>query len=110
MSVVQNILEGIIGNYIEVDEEQYVAMYSKRPLLDPYDKTVTRKQRIYLLKWNSNVDKDWRAVFARQKPVWYPFSNMPSIDIFAGPNKEFEEGITEWLTKLIFKKSKEMSR
>ncbi len=109
LRVIQNILEGIIGNYIEVDEEQYVALYDKRPIIEPYDKTVPRKQRIYLLKWNSNVNRRWNEVFSKDAPVRYPFSNMPSIDIFFQPNKELEDNIMDWLPGLIRKKIKEMA-
>jgi hypothetical protein len=110
LRVIENILEGIIGIYIEVDEEQYVALYTKRPLIEPYDKTVARKQRIYLLKFNSNLNRLWATKFPKDRPVRYPFSNMPSIDIFSGPNTMFVEELQEWLPRVINKKSKEISR
>lgn len=110
LRIIENILEGIIGNYIEVDGDQYVAMYEKKPSLEPYDKTITSKQRIYLLKWNTTVNRRWQEVFPKESPTWYPFSNSPSIDIFFAPNKEIEERITNWLPRFIHKISKEMSK
>jgi len=110
LKVIENILEGIIGTYIEVDEEQYVALYAKRPIIDPYDKTVARKQRLYLLKFNSNLNRLWATKFPKDQAVRYPFSNMPAIDIFSRPNMMFVEEMQEWLPRVINKKSKEISR
>lgn len=110
LRVIQNILEGIIGNFIEVDEEQYVALHDKKPIIEPYDKTVPRKQRIYLLKWNSNSNRRWNEVFPKNQPVRYPFSNMASIDLFSLPSMEFKRNIVEWMPGLIRRKIKEMPR
>ena len=107
LRVIQNILEGIIGTYVEVDEEQYVAMFNKRPAIEPYDKTTQQKQRIYLLRWNSNVQRLWSDKFPKETPVWYPFSNMPSIDIFYRPNVEFEDNLGELMPDLVRKATKE---
>lgn len=109
LSVIENILEGVIGNYIEVDEAQYVAMYQKRPAFDPYDKAVARKQRIYTLKANSAVKRRWQETFPKEQAVRYPFSNMASIDIFSIPNMEFKENLKERLPSLVRKKAKEMA-
>lgn len=110
LRVIENILEGIIGNYIEVDEEQYIGLFDKRPILDPYDKTVPRKQRIYLLRWNSNVNRRWNEVFPRETPVSYPFSNLPAVDIFGRPNMQFKEDLAEWMPDIIRKSIKEMPK
>lgn len=109
LRVIQNILEGIIGTYIEVDEEQYVAMFNKRPNIEPYDKTTQQKQRIYLLRFNSAVNRLWLDKFPKETPVFYPFSNMASIDIFYRPNVEFEDNINEVMPDLVRKAIKETS-
>ena len=43
LNVIKNIVEGTIGVFIEVDSEQYVAMYGKHPVRQPFDKTVPLK-------------------------------------------------------------------
>jgi len=110
LRVIQNILEGIIGTYIEVSEEQYIGLFGRKPVIDPYDKTVPRQERVYLVRFDSQINRIWQEKSPEEAPVKYPFSNMASIDIFFDPNREFIENINAWLPAIISRKSKEMSK
>jgi hypothetical protein len=108
MRVVENILDGTAGVYVEVDESQYVQLYGRQPrALKPYDKTVPRAQRIYLLKYTPEVQRLEMEVFHRRSLVRYPFSNTPSIDIFDQANTLVERNLKSWISESIKDISKE---
>ena len=108
MRVIENILDGTSGLYVEVDEQQYVQMYDRQPqALKPYDNTVPRAQRIYLLKYTPEVQRVEMEVFNRKVLVIYPFSNTPPIDIFDPANKLVETNLKLWISDSIKSVSKE---
>ncbi len=108
MRVIENILDGTSGLYVEVGEQQYVQMYHIPPkTLTPYDETVPRAQRIYLLKYTPEVQKVEMEVFSREVLVPYPFSNTPPIDIFEPANKLVETNLKLWMADSIKSVSKE---
>jgi hypothetical protein len=108
LRIIENILEGTIGTFIEVDEEQYVAMYGKRPVIRPFDSTVSIKQRIYLLRLSSNVLKKWRSAYPKKREVRFPFSNQPPTDIFDTANRYVEGEIDGWIDEAIKEAQKEI--
>ena len=98
LTVIKNILEGIVGTYVEVNEDQYVAMFKKKPVLEEtYDKTVAAKERIYLLKYTAELQKREMAVFKRQILIKYPFSNVPPINIFGSADEFVKENLKIWV-------------
>lgn len=112
LRVIENIVDGTAGTFVEVDEQQYIQMYGKLPRqsIAIYDKTVPRRQRIYLLRYSPSIQQREIATFGRQQLVSYPFSNTPPIDIFspainhankAGPI--FIRKITTMATKEYYK-------
>lgn len=108
MRIIENILDGTSGLYVEVDERQYVQMYDRQPkALKPYDDTVPSAQRIYLLKYTLNVQRIEMEVFNRKVLVIYPFSNTPPIDIFGQTNKLVEMNLKLWVADSIKSVSKE---
>jgi len=110
LRIIENILEGAMGTFVEVDEEQYVAMYSKRPIIQPFDKTVPLKKRIYIIRLTGDVRRRWRIAFPKNNIVRYPFSNQPPIDIFGPANKYTEENIRSWIDEAITEATKEIAR
>jgi len=108
LRVIQNILDGTIGAYVEISEEQYIAMFKKTPLVSQaYDKSVPRKQRIYLLRYNAQVQRQERITYGKRVLVRYPFSNTPPIDIFETATRFSEDTGTEFVAKSIKKATKE---
>ena len=110
LRIIENILEGAIGTFVEVDEEQYVAMYDKRPIIQPFDKTVPLKKRIYIIRLTGDVRRRWGNAYPRNNLVRYPFSNQPPIDIFGPANRYVEEEIKGWIAEAIKESQKEITK
>ena len=110
LRIIKNILEGTLGVYVEVDENQYVSMYNKRPQIVPYDKTVPASERIYLLRYTADLRSRELATFGRVVLVRFPFSNIPPIDIFEGAEKLVNENIGKWMADIIKDSIKENTR
>jgi hypothetical protein len=108
LRIIENILEGTIGTFIEVDEEQYIAMYGKRPVARPFDNTVSIKERIYLLRLNADVRRRWRSSYPKVSEVRFPFSNQPPIDIFDEANRYVKSEIRSWISEAIKQARKEI--
>lgn len=110
LSVIKNIVEGTIGTFVEIDAEQYVAMYKRHPVRQPFDKTVPLKERIYLIRLTNDVRRRWREAYPGNDMVRYPFSNRAPIDIFASANKYVEENMKKWIGEAITEVQKEITR
>ena len=110
LRIIENIVEGTIGRFAEVDEEQYIAMYDKRPIIQPFDRAVPLKERIYLLRVTGDLRRRWRETYPRNDMVRFPFSNTPPIDIFADANMYVEENIKDWIDEAIRESQKEIAR
>lgn len=110
LRIIENILEGSVGVFVEVDEEQYVAMYGKRPIIQPFDKAVPRKERIYILKLTGDIRRRWRIAFPKNDIVRYPFSNQPPVDIFSEANIYVQENIKSWIDGAIKESQKEIAK
>ena len=111
LKIILNTLEGTSGVYVEVTEEQYIQMYGKRPLsVESYDKTVPRKERIYLLRYTSKVQRREKEVFNRKVLVRYPFSNFPPIELFEPTIKFVESNFKTWLDDSMTNTTKEYSK
>jgi len=110
LKIIENIVEGTIGKFIEVDEEQYVSLFTKRPTTQPFDKDVPIKERIYLLRYTGDVRRRWKSTYPKKQPVEFPFSNQPPIDIFASANDYVNENINKWVEEAIRESNKEMVR
>lgn len=110
LRIIENILEGTVGLHVEIDEEQYIAMYDKRPIIQPFDRTVPLKRRIYIIRLTGDVRRRWRQAYPRDQIVRFPFSNQPPIDIFEAGSKYVEENIKDWINEAITTVSKEATR
>ena len=109
LRIIENILEGTIGTFAEVDEEQYIGMYDKRPAIQPFDRAVPLKERIYLLRLTGDLRRRWREAFPRRQMVKFPFSNTPPIDIFNEANRYVEDNMQRWIDMSIKKAQKEIA-
>ena len=108
LRIIEQILEGSVGAFIEVDEEQYVAMFDKRPIIQPFDKAVPLKERIYLLRLTGDIRRRWRETFPKDGWVIYPFSNQAPIDIFGNANTYIENNMQDWINETIKEVTKEV--
>ena len=110
LRIIEKILEGLVGRFLEVDGQQYITMYEKPPIGEPFDKTVPRKQRIYTLRATTAVKRRWIQSFPKKPMVDYPFSNQPPVDIFEAANKYVEEEIRGWIDEAIKEANKEIAK
>ena len=102
LRVIQTILEGTIGTYVEVDAEQYEKMYEKRPIgLQVFDDTAQKKDMVYILRYTADVRKRERNAFGKIELVPYPFSNIPPIDIFESAGDYVERNISSWVDDAV---------
>jgi len=96
MRVIQAIMEGMPGYYVEINEDDYKAIFGKRPINeDPVDEYVPPKNRIYLVRYNNIIrkaEKDLKKKFAP-----YPFSNTPPIRVLDAGIKFVDDNIGKWL-------------
>jgi hypothetical protein len=100
LKIIENILDGTAGTYIEVDEEQYVQMYRRQPRrTDVFDPAVPKKERIYLLRLTTDVSNRLRN--NRIKMIKFPFSNSPPIDIFSVADRLVESDMDRWVQYAI---------
>lgn len=111
LRIIQGIVEGTFGSYVEVDEEQYIGLFNKRPVsVQPYDNTVSKKERIYLIRYTVDVQRREREKFGQRTLVPYPFSNTPPIRLFDPIIKYVENSIPEWIEESLKKSQKEYVR
>jgi len=111
LKIILNILEGTFGIYVEVTEQQYIQMYNKKPLsVEPYDKTVPLKERVYLLRYTAPVRRREKEVFGRLELIRYPFSNSPPIRLFEPTVKFVESNFKMWIGDSMKKVTKEYSK
>lgn len=110
LTVIENIVEGVIGRFMEVNGEQYVAMYGKNPAIQPFDKTVPRKQRVYTIRITIDGQRRWNTAYAKQGIVEYPFSNQPPVNLFDTANTYADENISKWIEEAIKEVKREITR
>lgn len=111
LRIIQGIIEGTFGSYVEVDEEQYVGLFEKRPVsVQPYDNSVSRKERIYLVRYSVDVQRRERQKFGKKVLVPYPFSNTPPIRLFDPIIKHVENNLPEWIEDSLKRSQKEYVR
>jgi hypothetical protein len=106
LKVIETIMHGLMGNYVEVDEEQYKQIFNKKPInQDPIDEYVPPKERIYLVKYTPKIkqaEKDLQTKFPN-----YPFSNTPPIDIMDAGDVFAKANMDRWIREALEAAQKE---
>ena len=103
MRVIEQILEGTAGVYVEVSAADYEKMFGKRVFSrEPIDAGISKQEMIYLMRYNNVIRNAEAKTFG--KPgylVRYPFSNTPPISIFDDAEKLAGEKIDGWINKAV---------
>ena len=83
MGIIQNILEGTSGIYVEVTGEEYGKMFGKKLITrEELDTDLPLKDSVYLMRYTSNVRDAERNAFGKLGYLTrYPFSNTPPIRV-----------------------------
>jgi hypothetical protein len=98
LKVLKTIMHGIVGVYVEMNEEDYKKVFNRSPLNEePVDEYVSPKDRIYLIRYSPNVMKAEKNL--NKKFVRYPFSNTPPVDIFSVGEDLVTNHINAWIEK-----------
>lgn len=109
LKIVEHIMEGMAGVYVEVNEEDYKSIFGKRPINeDPLDEYVPPKERIYLVRYNSKMKQAERDL--NKKFVRYPFSNTPPIRILEEGERFVDDNMSRWIEEALEEAQKEFVR
>lgn len=103
LKIIENIMDGTVGTFIEVDGKQYESLFpnKKPPMVEALDRSVPKNRMIYIVKYNYGLGKKWRAVFHREKMVKFPFSNVPPIPIFEDTNTFVDDNLDKWIEEAV---------
>lgn len=108
LRVIENILEGVVGQYVEVDGDQWQKLFGKKQVsMDPVDSSLPAKERVYLLKYNSFMKAKEKELNTQFVP--YPFSNVGPIDIFRSVNDYVSSQIGSWIDEAVVRAKKRLS-
>ncbi len=107
LEVVESIMEGVAGLYVEMNEDDYKAVFNKPPVnTKPVDGYIAPKDRIYLVRYSNRikrVEKELKKDFVK-----YPFSNTPPIKILDEAERFVNANINQWLKDTIDMANKEL--
>lgn len=107
LEIVQMMMEGLSGTYVEVNEKEYSYIFGRKPkVADAVDRRVPPKDRVFLVRYTGNVrntEKDLNKRFVR-----YPFSNMPPVDVLEAGNLFVNNNLNEWINTVLERSNKEV--
>lgn len=112
MKVIEQILEGTAGIYVEVSAEDYEKMFGKRIISrDPLDTSVSKKELIYLMRYDSVVRAAEIRAFGRNNYlVKYPFSNTPPITVLDAADRFVSNNMDKWVNEAVEDSVKNVKR
>jgi hypothetical protein len=109
LKIIEHIMEGMAGIYVEVNEEDYKTIFGKKPINeDPLDEYVPSQERIYLVRYNSKMKQAEREL--NKKFVRYPFSNTPPIKILEEGERFVDDNMSRWIEEALEEAQKEFVR
>lgn len=106
LRVIEAIMEGMAGIYVEVNKEDYQSIFGKRPINeDPLDEYVPPKERIFLVRYTSKIKQAEKNL--NKKFVRYPFSNTPPIKILNQGERFVDDNMNGWIEEALEEAQKE---
>lgn len=109
LNVIKHIMEGMAGKYVEINEQDYIKAFGKRPINEEtIDKYVSPKERIYLIRYNNKAKQAEETLGKDLVP--YPFSNTPPIKILDEGEKFVEDNMSRWIEEALEEAQKEFVR
>ena len=100
LKVIEAIMEGMAGVYVEVNEEDYKTIFGKRPVnQEPLDEYVPPKEQIYLVRYDSKMKKAERDL--NKRFVRYPFSNTPPVKILEVAERFVDDNMNRWISDAL---------
>lgn len=106
LKVIEHIMEGSAGIYVEISEEDYIKAFGKRPInQEPLDEYVPSKEKVYLIRYNQKARQAERDL--DKKFVRYPFSNTPPIKILEEGENFVDDNMSRWIEEALEEAQKE---
>ena len=100
LRIIEAIESGLAGTYVEMNEDDYKAVFGKRPVNeDTVDDYTSPEERIYLVRYNSIIKK-MEGVLNKKFEI-YPFSNTPPISILSAGNEFVKKNIGNRIKKSL---------
>jgi hypothetical protein len=112
LRVIEQVLEGTTGTYVEVSAEDYEKMFGKKVVsADPFDASVPKKEMIYLMRYNARTRAaEVRAFGRRGHLTRYPFSNTPPISILEEGEQITKNNLDTWVKEATREATKRYKR
>jgi hypothetical protein len=100
LKVIETIINGISGSYIEMSGEEYKSIFKRAPF-SPDSKGAENlsEEDIYLIRYNHNIQNIEKHL--KKKFVKYPFSNMPPFDILEKGEAFVDKNMERWIEETI---------
>ena len=107
LEVVETMLEGTSGTYVEINEQDYLHAFGRKPkFIKAVDDRVSSKDRVFLVRYTGNVRRAEKSL--NKRFVKYPFSNSPPIDILEKGNSYVKDELDKRIDIVIQKSTKEV--
>lgn len=107
LEIVQTMMEGLSGTYVEVNEKEYSYIFGRSPkVTEAVDKHAQLKNRVFLVRYTGkirNTEKELNKRFVK-----YPFSNTPPIDVLEVGSLFVNNNLNEWINTAIESSNKEV--
>jgi len=100
LKVVETIINGVAGSYIEMSGEEYKSIFKRTPFSpDSRGAEDLSNEDIYLIRYNNNIrniEKHLKKDFVK-----YPFSNMPPIDVLEKAGEFVDSNMEKWISDTL---------
>lgn len=107
LEIVETMLEGVAGTYVEIDEQDYLYIFGKKSkFIKAVDDRVLPKDRVFLVRYTGNVRRAEKNL--NKRFVKYPFSNSSPIDIVEKANTYVKGELDKCIDNIIQKSIKEV--
>lgn len=107
LKILEIIMNGIVGTYIEISPQDYEKIFNKRFVNSEFIENVDG-QDIFILRYDNYIQKIENNM--KRKFVKYPFSNTPPFKIFEEGDKFISNNVDSWIEDAIEMAKKYISR
>ena len=95
---IENILEGMVGKYVEVEHRDYVRATGRQTYRG-------KRSEVYLIRYTTEV-RNWEKSMDKKFDP-YAFSNTPPLDIFSRADQFVSDTMDMWINEAVEKSQKE---
>lgn len=107
LKVIEAILNGIAGNYVEMNLEEFTSIFKRTPFsADSKGAETLANVDIFLIRYNDNIQNIERHL--NKEFVKYPFSNVSSFDVLEKGEEFVKKNMEKWIADSIEESNKEL--